>query len=79
MKRSQINLKPDVYAAIAKIAATLGYVQRGGPRAGEGSPVKLLEALSVGNLEVRSAVRSEPSTPVSTGQNRSGEDTSSGV
>lgn len=52
MKRSQINLDPATYAKIAQVAAGLGFTQKGGPRSGEGSPVKMLEALARGELEI---------------------------
>lgn len=52
MPRSQINIDPEIYAKIAEIAKALGYVQKGGPRSGEGSPVKMLEAIARGELIV---------------------------
>lgn len=45
MPRAQINLTPETYAAIAELAKQIGYIQKGGPRTGEGSPVKMLEGL----------------------------------
>lgn len=50
MTRAQINLTPDTYAKVAEIAKALGYIQKGGPRSGEGSPVKMLEAVARGEL-----------------------------
>lgn len=50
MTRAQINLTPETYAKIAAVAKDLGYTQKGGPRSGEGSPVKLLEAIARGDL-----------------------------
>jgi hypothetical protein len=43
--RAQINTDPETYAALARLAAELGYTQVSGPRVGEGSPVKFLAAL----------------------------------
>ena len=38
MARNQVNLTaPGAYAELQRIAARLGYVQKGGPQAGQGS------------------------------------------
>lgn len=61
MTRNQVNLKaPGAYAELQRLAKSLGFVQTGGPRAGEGSVAKMMEAIARGELEVRSQVRSEP-------------------
>lgn len=52
MVRAQINLDPETYTKIAALAARLGYVQKGGPRSGQGSPVKLLGAVARGEVAV---------------------------
>jgi hypothetical protein len=52
MTRTQINTDPATYAALAALALRLGYTQTRGPRVGEGSPVKLLEAIAQGELQV---------------------------
>lgn len=48
--RKQINTDAETYAMLAAFARELGYLQHGGPRSGEGSPVKLLEAIARGDV-----------------------------
>lgn len=53
MTRNQVNLKaPGAYAELQRLAKSLGFVQTGGPRAGEGSVAKMMEAIARGELEV---------------------------
>lgn len=59
MTRNQVNLKqPGAYAELQRIAARLGYLQSAGPRAGEGSVTKMMEAVARGELEIK-----KPSKP----------------
>lgn len=61
-RKKQINTDPTTYAALVALAAGLGYLQQGGPRSGEGSPVKLLEAIARGGEVVLHKVAPPPRT-----------------
>lgn len=51
MPRIQINLNDAVaYGELQRMAYELGYIQRGGPRSGDGSVVKMLQAVARGEL-----------------------------
>ena len=53
MTRNQVNLtQPGAYAELQRIAARLGFLQTHGPRAGEGSVAKMMEAIARGELEI---------------------------
>lgn len=58
MTRNQVNLtQPGAYTELQRIAVRLGYYQTHGPRAGEGSVTKMMEAVARGELEI---IKSEP-------------------
>jgi hypothetical protein len=52
-RTTQVRLDPETARALRDIASALGFTQRQGPTTGQGSVVKLFEAIAQGRLEVQ--------------------------